>query len=117
MQSIMRWATCGRKAFKSFDKDKPRVIPGLAVEKRRAEDSNEESGNLALADPDAAQRRAKVYAELRVAATEAKFPNRRLESEMSQNCHHGKPYRKGAGSTEIRSSVPGPDPSESRREC
>ena len=95
-----------KEGFQVFDKDKPRVISGFAVEKRRAEDSNEESGNLALADPGAAQRRAKVYAELRLATTEAKFPNRRLESEMGQNCHHGKPYRKGAGSTEVRSSVP-----------
>ena len=43
-----------KEDFQVFDRDKPKVISGFEVEKRRVEDSNEESGNLAPADPNAA---------------------------------------------------------------
>ena len=44
-----------KEDFQVFDKDKPKVISGFAVEKRNVAESNTESGNPAPADPNAAR--------------------------------------------------------------
>ena len=49
--------TLRKEDFQVFDKDKPTVISGFAVEKRSVAEGNTEGGNLAPSDPNAAPQR------------------------------------------------------------